>query len=339
MAIDIKTDIPLAPLTTFGIGGGAEYFTVVGNEDELAEAVRFAKEKNLPITILGGGSNVLVADNGVRGLVIKNEIGGIFYEENDVNTIVTAGAGVIWDELVAETVAKDLWGLENLSGIPGTVGATPIQNVGAYGTETADVLVSVRVFDIETETFSELPNGFCAFAYRDSIFKTREGKKYVVTHVAYTLLKKPDRKLAYKDLAARFGDTEPNLEEIRSAVLEIRSAKFPNWREMGTAGSFFKNPIISEESFSLLAEKYPDIPSFPAGQGFVKVPLGWILEHVLKIKGVHDGNVGTYKGQALVIVNYGNATAHEVDVFAKKIESRVNELCNVELEREITDIK
>lgn len=336
--LNIERNVPLASYTTFGIGGPAEYFTTIKEEDALGEAVRFAKERGLQITVLGGGSNMLVADEGVKGLVIKNEIGGIAYEENDDTVLVTAGAGVSWDALVAETVAKGFWGIENLSGIPGTVGATPIQNVGAYGVEIADVISSVHVFNIDTEQHETLKGDTCAFTYRHSIFKTEEGKCYIVIKVVYELSRTPAPKLGYKDLDARFHGAQPLLTEIRDAIITIRSSKFPDWHETGTAGSFFKNPIVTPRAYDALVQKYPGIPAFFTEAGMVKVPLGWILEHILNLKGVQSGNVGTYRGQALVVVNYGGATAAEIDAFANTVVQKVFDMTDIVVEREVTNI-
>ena len=337
MLASIQESVPLRRYTTFQIGGPAEFFAVAKSEEELTVLARVANERQLALTILGGGSNVLISDKGIKGLVVKNEITGISYEPDGETVLVTAGAGVVWDDLVSETVSKDLWGLENLSAIPGSVGATPIQNVGAYGVEVAELIKAVRVYDKEKKVFLDLTPDYCQFGYRDSMFKHEVGKKYIVIAVTYTLSEVAKPKLHYKDLAERFkGDFEPSLEEIREAVIEIRSRKFPNWHEVGTAGSFFKNPIIDSNHYAKLQEKYPDLPSFSADADKVKVPLGWILDKVLNLRGVREGNVGAYKGQALVIVNHGGATATEVDEFAKKIEQNVKAVADIDLTREVT---
>lgn len=335
-SVTIVSNVSLKAHTTFGIGGNAEHFAVVHTKEMLEEASQFAKDRALPIFMLGGGSNVLVADEGVEGLTIKNEITDISYDDEGDAVIVRAGAGVTFDALVAKTVQKELWGLENLSSIPGTVGATPVQNVGAYGVEVADTIEYVRVFDVENGTHTELSKEECRFGYRDSFFKTSDGKKYMVTEVAYRLSKKGDPKLSYKDLARTFTDQKPNLHEIREAVIAIRKEKFPDWRAIGTAGSFFKNPIITHEEYALLAAKYSGLPAFVLPSGDVKVPLGWILEHVLNIKGVRVGNVGTYEKQALVVVNYKNASAREIDMFAREIEQIIFDTCGITVEREVT---
>lgn len=338
MATRIQREVPLAPYTTFKIGGPAEYFVSVSTEKELEEAVAWAKERALSVTIIAGGSNVLIADEGVRGLVIKNDIGGITYEEKNGQVSVTAGAGVVWDDLVTEAATRGLWGFENLSAIPGSVGATPIQNVGAYGVEVADLIARVRVYDKERKLFTELSPEECGFAYRDSIFKHAEGKQYVVTAVTYVLSKDAQPKLQYKDLDKKFGEREaaPTLSEIRGAVIAIRRGKFPDWQTVGTAGSFFKNLILSKDEFNRIAARYPELPGFRTEDDNVKVPLGWILDHVLALKGVTEGAVGTYEHQALVVVNHGGATARDVQTFAQEIAQKVFDATGVYIEWEVT---
>lgn len=335
--ISIQNNILLAPLTTFGIGGSADFFVRVGTEDELREAVRYAKERSLRITVLGGGSNMLVSDNGVRGLVIHNCIQGTTYTyEQDISVRVTVGAGVMLDAFIQELVERGLWGLENLSAIPGTVGATPVQNVGAYGVEVCDCIQHVRVFDTETEAFCEFDNTSCHFGYRDSRFKQPGGERYIVTQVTFILSSTQSQKLSYKDLQSTFGDASPTLAEIREAVIRIRSNKFPDWHVLGTAGSFFKNPIIPNAQFDALRITYPLLPGFQQDDGIhTKVPLGFILDKILHLRGVTIDTVGTYEGQALVVVNHGSATCAEVDTFAKGIEEKVFLATGIRIEREV----
>lgn len=333
----IKENVTLAPYTTFGIGGPAEHFVAVTSEAELLMVVTEAK--GAEITVLGGGSNVLVNDTGVKGLVIKNEIKGITSVMQGDQVLVTAGAGEDWDKLVSHTVSEGWWGLENLSAIPGSVGATPIQNVGAYGVEVANFIESVRVFDLTTGTFKELSNDKCSFGYRDSFFKTDLGRKMIVTSVTYRLSLIPVPKLHYKDLASRFGDaTNVSQAEIRDAVITIRASKFPDWKKIGTAGSFFKNPIISKDQFDLLITRYPDLPGYPEIDGRIKVSLGWILDNVCGLKGKREGNVGLYEKQALVLVNFGGATAEEIKNFAAKIRDEVLQKTQIEIEMEVREI-
>jgi UDP-N-acetylmuramate dehydrogenase len=238
--------------------------------------------------------------------------------------------------LVADTVARGLWGLENLSAIPGSVGATPVQNVGAYGVEVSSFITTVEVFDCETLTQTHLAPDVCAFAYRDSLFKHPEGQRYVVTAVTYRLAQEPALQLSYVDLAARFKDAAaPALPDIRAAVIEIRARKFPDLRTIGTAGSFFKNPVIPKAHYERLQAQYPALPGFSLPDGNVKIALGWILDHALHLKGACAGDVCTYANQALVIINKGNASASAVDAFARMIEQNVHDATDIAVEREV----
>ena len=335
--ITVSHNISLAPHTTFKLGGIAEHFCIVHSEDELREAHTYARSNNLPIWIIGGGSNLLVPDEGVRGLVVCMAIEGVAYEENQDTCIVHAGAGVWFDDLVRDTVARGLWGLENLSSIPGTVGASVVQNIGAYGVEVGEVVQEVRACDTEASapTVRMLSPEACAFGYRDSCFKHGAGKSLVVTGVSYILSKTPRPRLAYKDLARTFHDVVPTQVEIRDAVVAIRAQKFPDIRSIGTAGSFFKNPIISQSQYDTLRARYPELPGFPFGEGMVKVPIAWILDHVLMVKGLRARAVGAWNAQPLVLVNYGGASCADVDAFARMLEVRVREETGIILEREV----
>jgi UDP-N-acetylmuramate dehydrogenase len=263
-------------------------------------------------------------------------ITGITYEDHGDTITVVAGAGETWDTFVENTITHGAFGLENLSGIPGTVGASPIQNIGAYGVEVKNTIAWVEVFDKKTLERKQLKADECEFGYRESIFKKPEGKSYVVTKVAFTLSKTFQPNVAYKDLNLFFGDVSPNSAlEVRNAVLSVRARKMPNLSECGTAGSFFKNPIISEEKSLLLKEQYPDIPVFSDGTGLFKIPIAWILDNVLHLNGFREGNVSCFKSQPLVVCAHSGATAHEVDEFAKKIESQVYDATGIVLEREV----
>ena len=337
----IEDKVSLRNHTTFKIGGDADFFVTVQNTKELEEALAFARERSLPYTILGKGSNVLVSDEGIRGLVIKIGIEGIeFTDLADERVRLSIGAGVVFDHVVIECVGKGIWGIENLSAIPGSMGATPVQNVGAYGVEIRDVLESVEVYDTKKNESRTLTLEECEFGYRSSVFKTEKGKKYVITKVNLVLTKKRAPKLAYKDLAHFFKDTpEPALIDIRNAVCSIRSKKFPDWRVVGTAGSFFKNPIIEPEKYAHLQKTYPELPGFPDGKGGVKIALGWILDKGLGLRGMCEGSVCTYEGQALVIVNRNTATAHDVTAFAENIFQQVKKVFDIEIEWEVTLLK
>ncbi len=338
MSISITQAVSLAEHTTLKVGGEALRFAAVHDEDELVAAVAHAKKEKLSITVLGGGSNVLVSDAGVSGMVIQNRIIGLALEDTNDATLLTASAGEVFDDIVAEMADIGVWGLENLSHIPGSVGATPVQNVGAYGVDVADLIQSVRVYDTETQEYSELSNADCQFGYRDSLFKKPEGKKYIVVSVTYAFAKDAGPTLDYRDLQNRFENT-PTPHEVRDAVIEIRSAKFPNWKEVGTAGSFFKNPIIEQSRYAILLETYPELPGFPTTDQKIKVPLGWILDKVLGLKGEGTEKVGTYQGQALVLINRGQATAEDITSFADEIVAKVKEATEIDVEWEVTKIK
>lgn len=366
MPISIREHVPLRELTTFRTGGPAKFFCVVASEAELAEAVAFARRGNpMPYFILGGGSNILVGDGGFDGLVIKIEVKGISYEEKKENrneVRVTAGAGENWDDFVAACVGRGLHGVENLSGIPGTVGAAPVQNIGAYGAEVSQTVGSVRVFDTQAEKFLELSNADCRFKYRDSIFKHEKNQekaagmagdalRYIITSVIFSLKKDAPINAEYKDVQEYFsknkmetkGAMATSIHDVRAAILSIRAAKLPDVRTVGTAGSFFKNPIVTNELFLKLKEKYPDLPSYPVDSvennqkgNPVKVPLGWIIDHICGYKGAKKGNVGTYQNQALVIINVNNsATADEIKKFAAEITAMVKEKTSIDIEPEV----
>ncbi len=332
----IRTDVLLAPYTTLGVGGPAQFFAEVESIASLEEVVAWAQHEGHTITLLGGGSNVLVSEEGVHGLVIRYVSAGITYEECEDTVRVTADAGVVLDTLIEELVSKKLWGLENLSAIPGTVGAVPVQNVGAYGVEAKDVIESVRVFDCEEKSVRTLTNAACTFAYRDSLFKKAEGSRYIILSVTFRVSRTPAPHIAYKDLTEYFGvDTHPSLSAIREALITIRGKKMPDWHTVGTAGSFFKNPIVARDVYEALVQKYPELPGFPEQNGDVKVSLGWILDKVCGLKGYKEGKVGLYEKQALILVCERGATAREVTDFVSHIIARVQEKTGITIEAEV----
>lgn len=333
----IESQVPLKHYTTLQTGGPAEYFAEVTTIDELREATAWARREGHKVSFLGGGSNVLVADAGRSGLTIHVALSGIMYTEAEDHVLVTAAAGETFDNVIALTVVRDYWGLENLSHIPGSVGATPVQNVGAYGVEVQDVIESVEVYDLKRDQVRTLEPRACYFKYRDSIFKYKEGAELCVTAVTYRLSKQPKPKLGYKDLAVRFqSESSPAITAVRAAIIEIRGKKFPDWKTVGTAGSFFKNPIIPAVQVEELLKKYPNIPLYDMGAGQKKVALGWILEHICHLKGVRSGDVGTYEGQALVLVQYGRATSDEVIAFAKEVAQKVFDVVGIKIEWEVS---
>lgn len=333
----IKENLDLKFLTTFRTGGKARFFCPVKNERELIQALNFAEENNLPFFILGGGSNILVSDSGFSGLAIKMENKGVEFEENrEGGVIVNAMAGEDWDSLVLKCVEKSLWGIENLSMIPGTVGAAPVQNIGAYGSEIKDVIDSVRTYDLNKKEFIEFNNKECLFEYRSSIFK-KEFPRYIIVSVKIKLKIFGKPNLNYKDLKDYFSKEkeEPSLYSVRKAVIDIRKNKLPDIKEVGTAGSFFKNPIIDISKAKELKDRYKELPIYPEGDNMSKVSLAWIIDNICGYKNIKKGNVGTYKNQALVIVNEGNATSEEIKSFAREIGNKVKEKTGLDIEPEV----
>jgi UDP-N-acetylmuramate dehydrogenase len=340
MPHNITKNEPLALHTTLGVGGPAEYYAEPNSAEELAGLLEWAKAKEVEITVLGGGSNVLIDDLGIPGLIIRPMFTDLSYEEKDNGVVcVKAGAGIVLDELIQKLVDKGLWGLENLSSIPGMVGAVPIQNVGAYGVEAKDIVRKVVVFDMETMKEKKFTPLQCEFEYRDSIFKKQKGKKYIVTEVIFETNTKPNPKLTYKELRNYFKDNKnPSLKEIRYAIQEIRSNKLPDWTKLGTAGSFFKNPIIPKTHLEKIRKEYPEAMGFEVDDDHVKIPLGWILDNVCNLKGYTEGKVGLYEKQALVLVCEEGATSAEIIAFTKKVIDMVHEKTGICIEREVTTL-
>ncbi len=344
--MNIRENVLLAPYTTFHIGGPARYFVEAESDADIVEAVKFAHTNTLPIFILGGGSNLLISDRGYDGLVIHMTGKALQLEERDESTLVIADAGMNWDKLVSVCVEAGLWGVENLSGIPGNVGATPVQNIGAYGAEVGSFIEWVDVYDMNECAFKRLSKTECKLAYRDSIFKQEEGKSLIVVRVAYQLSRKGERNIEYKDLIA-YAQNEhilATIVDVRNAVLTIRERKFPLYdgTNIGTAGSFFKNPVVSSEAGATFSVRFPSAPVFPQENGNMKLSAAWIIDHILEMKGVREGNVGTWEAQALVMINYGGATATEVAAFAKHIILRALNETGIILESEVVytgDIK
>jgi UDP-N-acetylmuramate dehydrogenase len=337
--MQLKENISLKLLNTFRVGGEARYFVEAETKKDLQEALDFALANKLALLILGGGSNVLISDEGFPGLVLKINLKGIQWLDRSEDVEVQAQAGEEWDNLVSQAVERELFGLENLSGIPGSVGGAPVQNVGAYGVELKEVLNWVEVFDTETKKFKRLSKEECQFYYRGSVFKKPEGNKYIITEVSMLLKKEGRLNLSYKDVREFFSSRDissPTLNQVRQAILEIRGRKFPDLKKFGTAGSFFKNPIISEDNYKKLLTKYPDLPSYKASPGKVKIPLAWIIDNACNLKGLREGEVGVSEKQAIVLVNYGEASASDIKELSEKIRQAVKEKTGIETEWEVT---
>ncbi len=324
--MNIQENAPLSALTTFGLGGAARFLIEAQQVSELLQALTFAKEKNLKTLVLGGGSNLLVGANGFDGLVIKIDIGGIVRE----GELLVAGAGESWDALVARAVEEGLWGIENLSGIPGTVGAAPVQNIGAYGAEVKDTLAWVEAFDTQSGTLVRLKNSECNFGYRTSRFKQETGR-FVIVRAAFQLQKDGTPNASYKDLADA---VRLNLTEVRDKVLAIRAGKFPDLQKEGTAGSFFLNPVVSAEKAAELIARYPQLPHFPA-EGGIKVSLAWLLDKVLHIKGMSVGGARLFENQPLVVVAAHGSTSEEVRELVQKVSALAKKELGITLEPEV----
>jgi len=332
----IRENVSLAEYTTFKIGGPARYFAETTNEEELASALLLAEANSLPVLVIGSGSNLLIADEGFPGLVIKVAMLGIEYHSlEDGSVRLVCGAGETLDVVIDDCVKRGYWGLENLSAIPGTIGATPVQNVGAYGVEINDVVESVETINLVTKEKKVFSNYECKFSYRDSIFKSFEGKNFLITKVFFKLNQNPNPKITYADLAKRLDGQIVTLKNIRDTVISVRAGKFPDWKIIGTAGSFFKNPIIKKAQAQALLSKYPDLPVYAVDDNNLKIPLGFVLDKICHLKGYRVGKVGLYTEQALVLVNYEDATADEVKKFAREISRIVEEKTGIKIEAEV----
>jgi len=323
--ITIQENIPLAPLTTLRVGGPARFYTRAESEEHIVAAFDHATTSGLDVFVLGGGSNILVSDSGFDGVVIHIALKGI----TNAGSRITVGAGEDWDPFVAYCVEHDLAGVECLSGIPGFVGGTPVQNVGAYGQDVSESIVAVRCFDRATKSIVDLSNSDCGFSYRTSIFNSTERDRYVVLGVTYDLVPNGSAKIEYKDLKEHFGDSRPSLREARDAVLKIRREKSmvidesdPNSR---SAGSFFKNPIVEKTKYDAIAATANGaaVPHFPAGENTIKIPAAWLIERSGFHKGYRSGNAGISTKHSLALVNFGAASASEIISLKEKIQHAV----------------
>lgn len=326
---------PLTGFNTFGIAARARYFAAPASEDELAALLRSVTARNLPLMVLGGGSNVILGGD-VDGLVIHPDMRGVRCLAEDADHyLVEATAGETWHDFVQYTLAQGWYGLENLSLIPGTVGACPIQNIGAYGVEITDRLQSLTAMDIASGEQREFGHDECRFGYRDSVFKQELRDRYIITRVRFSLSKRPAVKTDYGDirqeLAAR-GIAAPTPRQVAAAVIAIRSRKLPSPAVLGNAGSFFKNPVVSRATLERLRAGWPDLVAYPHGDD-AKLAAGWLIERA-GWKGRRIGPVGSYEKQALVLVNHGGATGADVLRVAMAIQQSVQEQFGVHLEME-----
>ncbi len=345
----LQENIPLAPLTTFRLGGPARFFVEATSAGEVQETVAFAQSKNLSLFVLGGGSNLVVSDSGWPGLVLQVAIPGIEQRAGNDNdkegrVLFDVGAGESWDRFVSHAVMAKCAGVECLSGIPGSVGGTPVQNVGAYGQEVSQTIESVEVFDGKDGQVRELCREACGFAYRSSIFNTTERGRFIILRVTYALTPGGGPHLEYADLTRHFEgrETPPNLAETREAVRHIRARKgmliVAGDPDCQSAGSFFKNPVLSEAQHEDLqkraAAKGLTLPSYPMLEKSKKVSAAWLVEKSGFARGYGFGHVGISSKHALAIVNRGGATATQVLALKDQIQQRVEEIWGVRLEPE-----
>ena len=348
-AMIMQENIPLAPFTTLQVGGPARYFAEARSEGEVREAVEFAKSRSLPLFVLGGGSNLLIADSGWPGIVLRIAIDGLNSEVSGSSVLFRVGAGHEWDAFVAHAVAENCAGVECLSGIPGSVGGTPVQNVGAYGQEVAGTIESVEVLDTEAGNKKEYPtlnlsNADCGFRYRSSIFNTMERGRYIILRVNYRLRCGASPNLRYADLQKHFGkaQTEPSLSAVREAVRQIRRSKgmllVDGDADSRSAGSFFKNPVLTKQQFNdlgLRAEaRALRVPAYPALEAQHKISAAWLVEHSGFSKGFHLGAAAISSKHALALINTGAAQAHDIVELKEAIQQGVRSEWGILLEPE-----
>lgn len=333
--IIIEETFSLKSFNTFGIQSYAKIFAEATTLDDLKSVIGVFRDNPLPKLVLGGGSNLLFTKD-FDGIVLYPNLHGIeLVRHSAESTWLRAYAGENWDKFVEFCVSKNLGGIENLSFIPGNVGACPIQNIGAYGVEAKEVIESVEVLDIQTGEKQIFSNEDCQFGYRDSIFKHEAKNKYVIISVVFKLRNQPAIFLHYKDVMEELKNlSEVSVANVRRAIINIRRRKLPDPAEFGNAGSFFKNPIISTNLFQTIKEEFSDAPSFVVDKEFVKIPAAWLIE-TCGWKGIREGNVGTHEIQPLVIINYDNATGTEIVRLAEKINKSVSQRFGIDLEMEV----
>lgn len=335
----ISENTNIKPFNTFGIDVNASYFGTFSNVEELSPILKKYADKEL--LVLGGGSNVLFTKNQFDGLVLVNEIKGFeVVEESDSYAVVRVGAGEVWHEFVLKCIENGFGGVENLSLIPGSVGASPMQNIGAYGVEIKDVFEKLEAYQISTGEIHTFTKEQCKFGYRESVFKRDLRNQYIITAVNFRLTKNAAVNTSYGVIEAelaKMGVSTPTIKDVSNAVIAIRSSKLPNPKEIGNAGSFFKNPVVPNSILENIQKEYPTVPNYPAEDGFVKLAAGWLIEQA-GWKGKTFGHFGVHKLQALVLVNYGGATGPEIYDLSTNLIADVKAKFAVELEREVNII-
>lgn len=334
--LQIQENISLKPYNSFGIDVKARFFAEIFSDAELKVLFQQELVKTQKLFVIGGGSNVLFTQD-YKGLVVKISIKGIESKVDGNLVTVTAGAGEVWNDLVNYCVQHGFAGVENLSLIPGTVGASPIQNIGAYGVELKDVFESCTAFEINTGAFKTFNYADCHFGYRESVFKGELKGQYIITSVTFRLSAVPKINTSYGAIEAELqnrGIESPNISDVSAAVSHIRVSKLPDPSTIGNAGSFFKNPVIEKHEFADVVAKHPDVVHYATADGKIKLAAGWLIEQC-GWKGKVVGQTGTWKNQALVLVNHGNATGTEVYSFSEQIIDSVKDAFGVVLEREV----
>jgi len=332
----IELNVSLKPYNTFGLDAKAKLMTRVNSIASLQHVLADRKLKNEERFVLGGGSNILLT-NDINGLVIKNEMAGIeVINETSEHFFVKSGAGVVWHELVIHCIASGYAGIENLSLIPGNVGAAPMQNIGAYGVELKDVFHSLEAVEMATGNVETFSAADCAFGYRESVFKRKLKGQFIISSVTLKLSKKPNFNTSYgaiEEELERLGIASPTIKSVSQAVINIRQSKLPDPKVLGNSGSFFKNPVVPTSKYEELKGQHPNIPGYPAGDE-TKLAAGWLIEQC-GWKGKVVGNTGCHAKQALVLVNYGNATGVEIFNLSGQIMKSVYDTFGVQLEREV----
>jgi UDP-N-acetylmuramate dehydrogenase len=339
--MDIHTNIPLKNYTTMKLGGPARFMAEVHTADEVAQLYRNAAAKSLPVFILGGGSNVVAHDEGFNGLVMRIRIPGFEILNDDINTtLIKIGAGESWDEVVKRTVDLRLSGIETLSAIPGTAGATPVQNVGAYGQEIAETLQSLEAYDSQTGTFVTLTNEQCGFSYRSSIFRGDQKGRYIITSITLLLSKNLPQPPFYDALQAYFDSHNIAIftqQTVRDAVIAIRAEKLPDPTVRPNTGSFFKNTMVETWQLNDLKAKFPDIRSFDMGDGHFKIPTGWLIEQT-GLKGQVLHGIRVHDKNALVLINESAASYSDLAAARDQIIGAVRDKFNLQIEQEPLEI-
>mgnify|MGYP001230096528 FL=1 len=333
----IESDVSLKKFNTFGIDVSSRLFSQAENEDHVRNVIQSNAFKTNTSLILGGGSNLLFTKN-FDGIVLRNNIHGIeVIEDTKEHVLVKVGGGVVWHDFVLYCIKKGWDGVENLSLIPGNVGASPMQNIGAYGVEIKEVFYELEAIHLKTGEIHYFNNSDCQFGYRESIFKNKLKGKYLISRVIYKLLKKGNFTISYGAIEKQLesmGVQELSAKSISDAVIAIRQSKLPDPKKIGNSGSFFKNPVVTKSSYDIIKSNFPDVVGYPAGKGFMKLAAGWLIEQA-GWKGKTFGNYGVHKNQALVLVNYGGASGKEIYDLSGEILESIKEKFGVQLEREV----